>query len=387
MLAHVADEQRPVVAPSIVGVEPARPARRVLETGLTLRTLLIAALVVGLAAALVSILDALLLVFLGIFLAFVFEIPVRAFMRLTGWGRGLSATIVVLGTAVGVTVLALILVVPLLGSLRDLLKELPTLVEDLRESDELSWLGDSGAAENVQDGANELSATIPDALGALVGVAGEAFSAGLAIFTLIFLALFLLVDMSRLQEAVRAMLVPREADRWLAVWETVTQTVSRWAIGAITIALIAGTTQGLTAALLGSSYALALGLIAGFLDLIPNIGATIAGFILVPTVWAEEGVRDAVIMLLVILVYQQLENNLLGPTIYGKAVNISPFFVILGVTLFGALLGVIGALIAVPITASLQIIALEVTKARRARIEDIRAEAARTAAGTRAPAP
>ena len=66
-------------------------------------------------------------------------------------------------------------------------------------------------------------------------------------------------------------------------------------------------------------------------------------------------------MLAVVLVYQQIENNLLGPTIYGKAVNISAFFVILGVTLFGALLGVLGALVAVPVTASLQIVAREVT--------------------------
>jgi predicted PurR-regulated permease PerM len=70
----------------------------------------------------------------------------------------------------------------------------------------------------------------------------------------------------------------------------------------------------------------------------------------------------------VVLVYQQIENNLLGPTIYGKAVNISAFFVILGVTLFGALLGVLGALVAVPVTASLQIVAKEVTRSRRAAV-------------------
>jgi predicted PurR-regulated permease PerM len=85
-------------------------------------------------------------------------------------------------------------------------------------------------------------------------------------------------------------------------------------------------------------------------------------------------------MLVVVLVYQQIENNLLSPTIYGKAVNISPFFVILGVTIFGALLGVLGALIAVPVTASLQIVAQEVTKARRAWIAEARAEAARAEA-------
>ena len=359
--------------------------RRVLETAISVRTLLIAALVVLLGWAVVSIKDALLLVFVGIFLALVFEIPVRAFMRRTGRGRGLSATIVVLGSAAAATVLALILLVPLVGALRDFLKDLPELVAQLRDSDELSWLGDSGAAENVQQGADDLSATIPDAIGALLGVAGDAFSFGLALFTMLFLALFLLVDMTRLRETVRSMLLPAEADRWLDVWEHITENVSRWAIGAVTIATIAGTTQGFTAFLLGSSYALALGLIAGFLDLIPNIGATIAAFILVPAVWAEEGVRDALIMLVVVLVYQQIENNLLSPTIYGKAVNISPFFVILGVTLFGALLGVLGALVAVPVTASLQLVLQEVTKARRTRIAEVRAQVESAAGASAAP--
>jgi len=356
------------------GLPPDR--RRPFQTALTLRTLLLAALVAGLAVVVSSIIDTLLIVFLGIFLALVFEVPVRTFMRLTHRGRGLSATIVILGSAVLVTALGLILLVPLVGSVRDFLKDLPQLVDELRDSGELSWLGDSGAAENVQQGADSLSSTIPSAIDALLGVAGAAFSVGLTLFTLIFLALFLLVDMGRLQEVVRSTLVPTEAERWLEVWERVTETVSRWAIGALTIAVIAGTTQGVTAALLGSSYALALGLIAGLLDLIPNIGATIAAFILVPTLWAEEGITAAVIMLVVILVYQQLENNLLSPTIYGKAVNIMPFFVILGVTLFGALLGVLGALVAVPVTASLQIVAQEVTKARRARIAELRAAAA-----------
>ena len=80
-------------------------------------------------------------------------------------------------------------------------------------------------------------------------------------------------------------------------------------------------------------------------------------------------------MLAVVLVYQQIENNLLTPTIQGKAVNISGFFVITSVTVFGALLGVVGALIAVPLTASLQIIIGEFTKARRERYAAMRAAA------------
>jgi predicted PurR-regulated permease PerM len=338
-----------------------------------MKVLLLASFVVVVAVALITIRDALLLVFIGIFLALVFEVPVRAFMRWTKLSRGLAATIVVLGTAVIVTIVALLFLVPLVGSLRDFLHDLPQIVSDLRESDELSWLGDSGAANNAQTGAENLSATIPNAIDALLGVAGKAFSAGLALFTLLFLALFLIIDTERLRRALSSVLMPGDAERWIGVWERVTQTVSRWAIGAITIAVIAGTVQGTTAALLGSSYALALGVIAGLLDLIPNLGATIAGFILVPTVLAEEGLTDAVIMLIVILVYQQVENNILGPTIYGRAVNISAFFVILGVTLFGALLGVLGALVAVPITASIQLIVQELVKERQARVATARA--------------
>ena len=106
------------------------------------------------------------------------------------------------------------------------------------------------------------------------------------------------------------MLTPTSADRTLELWERITRIISRWAIGALAIAVIAGTVQGTTAWLLGSSFALALGLIAGFLDLIPNIGATIAGFILTLVLLAEEGLTAALIMLAVVLVYQQVENNL-----------------------------------------------------------------------------
>jgi predicted PurR-regulated permease PerM len=158
------------------------------------------------------------------------------------------------------------------------------------------------------------------------------------------------------------------------VWERVTESVSRWAIAVVVIATIAGTTQGVTAWLLGSSFALGLGVIAGLLDMIPNLGATLAGFILVPALWAESGIGAAVVMLIVILVYQQVENNILTPKIQGRAVKLSGFFIIVAVTLFGALLGVLGALTAVPLAATVQIFVQELTKARREQVAAARSE-------------
>jgi predicted PurR-regulated permease PerM len=333
-----------------------------------MRTLIVVAGAIGLLVAFQTIGDTFLVVFVGIFLALVFEYPVRFVMRRTGMSRGLAATVTVLGTAVAVSVLLLLLLVPLVGSVRDLLQSLPEIVDDLRDSGELSWLGDSGAAENVQDGAEQISVSVPDAIKSVLGIASGLFGLFIAGFTILFTCLFLLTDVANLKRSLASVLMPGQEERWLVVWERVTEAVSRWAIGVVVIATIAGTVQGTTAWLLGSSYALALGVIAGLFDMIPNLGATLAGIILVPTIWAEQGLTAALIMLAVILVYQQVENNVLTPKIQGKAVQLSGFFIIIAVTLFGALLGVLGALTAVPLAATLQIFVKELTTARRAEV-------------------
>ena len=355
-------------------MEPAE-SRRV-ELLLPMRTVIVVAAAIGLMAAFAAIGDTFLIVFVGIFLAFVFEYPVRFVISRTRMSRGLAATITVLGTALAVAGLLLLLLVPLVGSVRDFLQDLPEIVDELRTSDELSsWLGDSGAAGNVQEGAEQISVSVPDAISSVLGIAGSFFTVFLAGFTILFICLFLLTDVGNLKRSLTSVLLPGEDDRWLEVWERVTETISRWAIGVIVIATIAGTIQGTTAWILGSSYALALGVIAGLLDMIPNIGATIAGFVLVPTLWAEEGLTAAIIMLIVVLAYQQLENNVLTPKIQGKAVQLSAFFIIVSVTLFGALLGVLGALTAVPLAATIQIFVRELTKARREQVAAARAAA------------
>jgi len=355
-----------------------RSTKQRVELILPIRTVLVIMGAIGLLAAFVAIGDTFLIVFVGIFLALVFEYPVRFVMRKTHMSRGLAATVTVLGSAIAVTVLFILLLVPLVSSVRDFLKQLPQTVQELRDSGELSWLGDSGAAKNVQDGAQHISKSIPDAVSAILGVAGGFFGVFLALFTILFICLFLLTDIAKLKASLGSVLMPGEDERWLGVWERVTESVSRWAIGVVVIATIAGTVQGTTAWLLGSSYAVALGVIAGLLDMIPNIGATISGFILVPTLWAEQGIGAAVIMLVVVLVYQQLENNILTPKIQGKAVDLSAFFIIVSVTLFGALLGVLGALTAVPLAAMIQIFVQELTRTRRERVAEAKAIASRS---------
>jgi predicted PurR-regulated permease PerM len=107
--------------------------------------------------------------------------------------------------------------------------------------------------------------------------------------------------------------------------------------------------------------------IAGLLDLVPSVGATIAG-IIIALVAASVSLEALIAFLVVMVVYQQLENYTLQPTIIGKAAHVSGFTVLASVLVFGTLLGFIGAIVAVPIAAALQIVAEELTAGRRARI-------------------
>src|SRR4029453_15991342 len=139
------------------------PKKRV-ELFLPMRTILLVAAAFGVVSAFIAIGETFLIVFVGIFLALVFEYPVRFVMGKTKLSRGLAATVTVIGSALIVTVLFILFMVPLVGSVRDFLQELPTTVQQLQDSDELSgWFGDSGAADNVQEGAQEVAWKVPSA--------------------------------------------------------------------------------------------------------------------------------------------------------------------------------------------------------------------------------
>ena len=155
-----------------------------------------------------------------------------------------------------------------------------------------------------------------------------------------------------------------------------TEIISRWAIGLIVIATIAGTIQGTTAWLLGSSYALALGVIAGLLDMIPNIGATLAGLHPRPDALgrggAHRGDHHARRRPRVPAAREQHPH---ARRSRARPSSSRRFFIIVAVTLFGALLGVLGALTAVPLAATIQIFVQELTKARREQVAAAKAAA------------
>jgi predicted PurR-regulated permease PerM len=150
--------------------------------------------------------------------------------------------------------------------------------------------------------------------------------------------------------------VPEDrAERLERVFERVGRAVGNYVAGALAQATIAGLTAYIVLSILGVPFAAPLALIIFFLDLIPLIGATIGAVLVGLVTLFEDFPTATIIWAIYSILYQQLENNLIQPQIQKRAVQINPFLVIVSVLFGSALLGVLGALVAVPVAASIQI--------------------------------
>ena len=120
--------------------------------------------------------------------------------------------------------------------------------------------------------------------------------------------------------------------------------------------------------MLGSSYAIALAVVVAVLDLIPLAGATLAAIIVSTVTFIELGWIKGVIVIVFFVVYQQLENHILQPVIYGRTVQLSPLTVLIAILIGAELAGILGALAAIPVAGIIQAIAREVIRWRREAI-------------------
>ena len=352
------------------GGEPnaAAAGRSELVVSVSFRTILLVAAPVAVVAALVSIRSVLLLIFVSAFSVAVLSPVATWLQRRFGWSRRLAAMLLVLAVVVVLAAVALVMVQAVSDAVSGFRHDLPQIVERARQS----GFGDlinrgSGSLDTLTKHAGDITAGVGKVSGGVAHVGVSAFAAVTLVFSVVFLTLFGLIDEPQLREWTGSLLYRDKRERYLRVTDRIVNTTSRYMLGNIAISVICGTVYGITAMILGLPYPLALAVIAAILDLIPNIGATIAG-IIIGIVALSVSLEAMIVFLIVIVVYQQIENYVLQPTIIGKAARISGFTVLASVLAFGSLFGLVGAIIGVPIAAGLQILVEELTTGRRARI-------------------
>jgi predicted PurR-regulated permease PerM len=175
----------------------------------------------------------------------------------------------------------------------------------------------------------------------------------------------MLLDGRRLVERFYAFLPETARPRWQRIGSEIYQTVGGYVTGNIFISVIAGVASAIVLFLLGSDYAIALAVLVALLDLIPLAGATIAAILVSTVVFVELGWFRGVIIIAFFVLYQQLENHVLQPVIYGRTVALSPLVVLISVLIGAELAGVLGALAAIPVAGIVQAIGREFLRYRR----------------------
>jgi predicted PurR-regulated permease PerM len=342
--------------------------QRELAVFISIRTILLVGVAVALGWALASIGSVLLLILVAIFSVAVLTPVVDSMEHRLPWSRAACATVLVLGIVVLVGVALLILLQPIVDAVRNLNDNLPRIVEEARQSDLGSFInGGSDSLDTLKAHVGDISNGVAKVSGGLVDVGTTAFGAVALVFSVTFLTLFGLIDAPRVRSSVGGLLYRAKRERYELIVDRIVRTSSRYMLGNLAISVICAIVYGITALILGLPYALALALIAGILDLIPNIGALLAG-IVIGIVALSVSLGALIAFVIVIVVYQQIENYVLQPTIIGKVTQVSGFTVIASVLVFGSLFGIIGAVIAVPLAAAIEIVLGEATAGRRARI-------------------
>src|SRR3954452_6918791 len=342
--------------------------QRELAVFISIRTILLVGVAVALAWALASIGSVLLLILVAIFNIAVLTPVVDLMERRLPWNRAACSTVLVIGIVVLIGVALLILLQPIVDAVRNFNDSLPQIVDQARHSDLGSLInGGSGSLETLKAHAGDISNGAAKVSGGLVDVGTTAFGAVALVFSVTFLTMFGLIDTPRVRSSVGGLLYREKRERYGLVANRIIHTSSRYMLGNLAISVICAIVYGITAVILGLPYALALALIAGILDLIPNIGALLAG-IIIGIVALSVSLGALIAFVIVIIVYQQIENYILQPMIIGRVTEVSGFTVIASVLVFGSLFGIIGAIIAVPIAAAIEIVLGEAASGRRARI-------------------
>ena len=296
------------------------------------------------------------LVLISVFLAVALGPPVDFFAR-RGLRRAQAIVVVYLLAASAVVGVGLLVVPPIVNQVHEFADNVPKYITTLRKNktvrkyDQRYHIGDKLKKE-----AAKLPSKLGDAASTLTAVTVGVFSAIVKLITVLTLTFFLLLDGGALFDLLLARAPPGRRAEIRRISGDVYRAVAGYVAGNLLISVIAGTVSYVTLRILGVPFAVPLAVLMGFLDLIPLVGATL-GAIVVGIVTAFHDFPTALIVWAVVsIVYQQIENNVIQPIVYKRTVDVRPLFVIVAILIGSSLLGVLGALVAIPVAAALQIV-------------------------------
>jgi predicted PurR-regulated permease PerM len=255
------------------------------------------------------------------------------------------------------------------SGVQSLATEAPHYVDDLRKSKTFRVYDNRyHISARLKSQAAALPARLGSAATTLSNITVGVFSTITQLITVLTIGFFFLLDGQRLLGGAFDLLPAERAEPSRRLAERIYRAVGGYVAGNLAISLLAGVVSFVTLTTLGIPYALPLSVLMAFFDLIPLVGATI-GAILVGIVTLFNGFPETTLVWAVVqIVYQQVESYVVVPVVYRQTVQVNGLITIVSVLVGGTLLGILGALVAIPIAGALQILITELWEVRRRRV-------------------
>ena len=236
----------------------------------------------------------------------------------------------------------------------------------MQENNTLNDLNDKyDFTSELQSVADDLPSKIGDAAGVLQDIGVGVVNSIFATLTILILSIFMVGGGPRWAEAFVRAQPPGRSERIERALQDVANAIGNYVAGAILQATLAGVSAFIVLTILGAPFAGPLALIVAFFDLIPVVGATIAAVLIAIVMLFVNFPVGVIIWVIWAIAYQQIENYVIQPQIQKRAVQVEPFIVLVAVLFGSTLFGVLGAVLAIPAAASLQIVWREYRDYRR----------------------
>ena len=308
-------------------------------------------------------------VLIALFVAISLDPAVRMLTR-RGVRRGL-AVLLIFVVALGLVAAFLVAVIPaLVHQFQVLVHNFPDYLAQLQDrSSRFRQLSDPF---DLTSQIETFLASLPGRLGnGLLGLTSRVFGALVSTLTVVVLTIYFMLDLPRLRRGLLRLLPSAHRAPTGRIADIVINKVGGYMIGGIVTAMLAGTSAFIVFTVLGVPYAVPLAIVVATCDLIPMIGATLGAVIgVLVTVLATELWPTTVIVAGFFLVYQQLENYLIAPRIQRSTVSLSAAAVLVAALIGGTALGLVGAVMAIPVAAVPKVVLTERLQARDAQGTD-----------------
>jgi predicted PurR-regulated permease PerM len=315
--------------------------------------------------ALVQARGVIILIVVSLFLAIGLN-PVVEWLTAHNMRRGLAIAIVFFGVIGAFVGFGFAVLPPAAEQSNEFVQRLPTYLDDLRGNSTIREFDeDYRVIERAQDyvTSGDLGQRV---FGGLVGVGRVVLNAVFSAFSVLIMTLYFLAALPSMKRQAYRLVPATRRERVGLLTDEILGRIGGFVSGALTVAFVAGLTSYLFLTFVGMPYALALAVFVALLDLIPLVGATIAA-VVVSLVGFTESLGVGLACVVFYVAYQQFENYVVYPRIMRRAVDVPAALTVVAVLLGGALLGIVGALLAIPTAAALLLIVRQVAIPRMDR--------------------